>query len=130
MIRLLIVDDRPAVRRGLKMCLEIEPDITIVGEAGDGKTALALVQILHPDVVLMDVAMPEMDGLATTTALRVLEPLASVVIHTVHDDAATRERALAAGAVAIVAKRRCGEDLAPAIREAAAGSSLGGFGGP
>jgi DNA-binding NarL/FixJ family response regulator len=101
------------------MCLEIEPDITIVGEAGDGKTALALVETLHPDVVLMDVEMPDMDGVATTAALRALEPLASVVIHTVHDDAATRARALAAGAVAVVAKRRCGDDLAPAIRTAA-----------
>lgn len=101
------------------MCLEVEPDITIVGEAGDGKTALALVQILHPDVVLMDVAMPEMDGIAATAALRALEPLVSVVIHTVHDDAATRAQALAAGAVTVVAKRRCGDDLAPAIRKAA-----------
>jgi len=101
------------------MCLEIEPDISIVGEADDGKAALALAQAVHPDVVLMDVAMPGIDGIAATAALHALAPHVAIVIHTVHDDATTRVRALAAGAFAVVAKRRCGEDLAPAIREAA-----------
>lgn len=102
------------------MCLAIEPDFAVIGEAGDAKTALALAQAARPDVVLMDVAMPDMDGIAAAGALRAIAPEAAVIIHTLHDDAATRTRALAAGAVAVIAKRRCGEDLAPAIREALA----------
>lgn len=102
------------------MCLTMEPDIIIVGEAGDGKTALDMAQAVRPDVVLLDVAMPDMDGITAAAALRTLVPETAAVIHTIHDDAATRTRALAAGAVAVIAKRRCGEDLAPAIRGAAA----------
>lgn len=120
MIRLLIVDDRPAIRQGLRMCLALEPDIALVGEAGDGKTGLALAQTLRPDVVLMDIAMPGMDGITAAAALRTLVPEIAVIVHTIHDSPATRARAVNAGAAALVAKGLCPEKLVPTIREAAA----------
>src|SRR5437763_16909226 len=87
MIRVVLVDDQPLVRQGLRMRLALEPDISVVGEAGDGATALSLAQDGSPDVVVMDVAMPGMDGIAATAALRRLAPRIAVVIHTLHDDA-------------------------------------------
>ena len=70
MIRLLLVDDQQGVRQGLRMRLTLEPDITVVGEANTGEQVLALVQSLAPDIVLMDVEMPGMDGIAATAALQ------------------------------------------------------------
>src|SRR5438094_241611 len=70
MIRLLLVDDQQAVRRGLGLRLHLESDMQVVGEASTGKEALSLAQALTPDVVLMDLEMPEMDGIETTAALR------------------------------------------------------------
>ena len=119
MIRLLLVDDQPAVRRGLGMRLHMEPDIQIVGEASTGTEALSKVQALSPDVVLMDVEMPEMDGIEATTSLCMANPQSAVVILSIHDDALTRRRAQAAGAVAFVEKRGATDTLLAAIRQAA-----------
>jgi DNA-binding NarL/FixJ family response regulator len=119
MIRLLLVDDQPAVRRGLLMRLHLEPDIQIVGEASTGREALRLAQSLAPDVVLMDVEMPEMDGIEATAALRLAISQSAVVILSIHDDAQTRGRAQAAGAVAFVEKRGTTDSLLAAIRQAA-----------
>jgi chemotaxis response regulator CheB len=80
MIRLLLVDDQPAVRRGLGIRLHLEPDIQIVGEASTGREALSMVQALSPDVVLMDVEMPEMDGIEATAALRMADSRSAVVM--------------------------------------------------
>ncbi len=120
MIRLLIVDDRAAIRQGLRMCLALEPDIAVVGEAGDAKSALVLAQSLRPDVVLMDIAMPGMDGIAAVAALRTLAPEIAAVVHTIYDNPANRARAAKAGATTLLVKGRCPERLAPTIREAAA----------
>ncbi len=120
MIRVLLVDDQPAVRRGLLMRLHLEPDIQIVGEASTGREALHLAQSLAPDVMLMDVEMPEMDGIEATAALRLAASQSAVVILSIHDDAQTRGRAQAAGAVAFVEKRGATETLLAAIRQAAA----------
>jgi two-component system response regulator NreC len=122
MIRLLLVDDQPAVRQGLGILLHLEPDIQIVGEASTGKEALALAQTLIPDVVLMDLAMPGMDGIEATAALRRVVPQSAVVILSIYDDAQTRGWARAAGAVAFVEKRGATEILLSAIRQAAAQS--------
>jgi DNA-binding NarL/FixJ family response regulator len=119
MIRLLLVDDQPAVRRGLLMCLRLEPDIQVVGEASTGREALGMALTLAPDVVLMDVEMPEMDGIEATAALCLARSQSAVVILSIHDDVQTRRRAQAAGAVAFVEKRGATDDLLAAIRRAA-----------
>jgi DNA-binding NarL/FixJ family response regulator len=119
MIRLLLVDDQPAVRRGLGMRLHLEPDIQVVGEASTGKEALLLAQELAPDVVLMDVEMPDMDGIEATAALRTAASQSAVVILSIHDDGQTRHRAQVAGAVAFVEKRGAADQLLAAIRQAA-----------
>jgi DNA-binding NarL/FixJ family response regulator len=120
MIRVLVVDDQSVVRRGLRVRFHLEPDLQVVGEASTGREALSLAQTLTPDVVLMDIAMPEMDGIETTAALRRMAPQSVVVILSIHDDAQTRERAQAAGAVAFVEKRGATDALLSAIRLAAA----------
>jgi DNA-binding NarL/FixJ family response regulator len=118
-IRLLLVDDRPAIRRGLRIWLALEPNMEVVGEASDGAEAISLARALHPDVVLMDVEMPGMDGVSATAALRSVVPQSAVVILTLYDDAATRTRAREAGAAAFVAKHRIEETLLAEIRRVA-----------
>ena len=118
-IRLLLVDDQPTVRRGLAMRLALEPDFLVVGEAGDGEEALALVQACTPDVVLMDVEMPKMDGIAVTQVLGTLVPSSAVVIMSIHDDVTTRTRAKIAGAFAFLGKNGATETLLATIRQAA-----------
>jgi DNA-binding NarL/FixJ family response regulator len=120
MIRMLLVDDQSVVRRGLRARFYLEADLQIVGEACTGREALALAQALTPDVVLMDVEMPEMDGIEATAVLRSVVPQSVVVILSIYDDAQTRGRAQAAGAVAFVEKRGATETLLSAIRQAAA----------
>jgi DNA-binding NarL/FixJ family response regulator len=118
-IRLLLVDDRPAVRTGLRIWLALEPNLEVVGEASDGAETISLARALHPDVVLMDLLMPGMDGISATAALRSVVPQSAVVILTLYDDAATRTRAQEAGAAAFVAKHRMEETLLAEIRRVA-----------
>lgn len=119
MIRVLLVDDQPVVRRGLRERFHLEPDMQVVGEASTGKEALNLAQTLTPDVVLMDIEMPDMDGIEATAALRRVVPQSAVVILSIHGDAQTRGQAQAAGAVAFVEKRGATDSLLVAIRQAA-----------
>jgi DNA-binding NarL/FixJ family response regulator len=118
-IRVFLVDDQPAIRAGLRMRLALEPDVIVVGEAADGREALAKAAELSPDVVVMDVGLPCLDGIAATSALVAGAPRTSVVILTLRDDAATREQARAAGAAAFVAKHDADGALLAAIRRAA-----------
>jgi len=120
MIKLLLVDDQPIVRQGLRMRLMLEPDITVVGEASSGEQALVLVESLAPDIVLMDVEMPAMDGIATTAAMRTSTSQSAVVMLSIHDDVHTRARARAAGAAAFVEKSGTLEVLLATIRQTAA----------
>jgi len=119
MIRVLLVDDQSVVRRALRVRFHLEPDLELVGEASTGTEALTLAQTLTPDVVLMDIEMPEMDGIEAITALRRVVPQSVVVILSIHDDAQTRGRAQAAGAAAFVEKRGATDALLSAIRQAA-----------
>jgi DNA-binding NarL/FixJ family response regulator len=101
------------------MRLALEPDILVVGEANNGEEALALAQTCSPDVVLMDVEMPKMDGITATQALHTLAPSSAVVVMSIHDDAATQTRAQAAGAFAFISKSGAIESLLSAILQAA-----------
>jgi len=126
-IRVLLADDQPTIRQGLRLRLDLEPDIDVVGEASDGNDAVALASVLRPDVVIMDVRMPHLDGIDATYALRVQSPGSAVVILSLHDDAGTRNRARRAGAAAFVAKHEADHSLLNAIRDAAAtGNRHGG----
>jgi DNA-binding NarL/FixJ family response regulator len=119
MIRLVLVDDQPGVRQGLRMLLTVEPDMTVVGEASNGREARILVQRFTPDVVLMDVEMPEMDGIEAAAMIHASTPQSAVVMLSIHDDASTRARAYAAGAAAFVTKSGAIEVLVATIRQTA-----------
>jgi|SRR5450755_1789758 len=119
MIRLLLVDDQPAVLRGLRVRFHLEPDIQVVGEASTGREALTMARTLMPDVVLLDIEMPGMDGIEATATLHTVVPQSAVVILSIHTDRQTRVRAQAAGAVAFVEKRGTADMLLVAIRQAA-----------
>jgi DNA-binding NarL/FixJ family response regulator len=119
MIRILLVDDQPAIRCGLRMRLGLEPDMHIVAEAGCGADALRLSQMLHPDVVVMDVEMPGLDGIQTAEKLRTLTPGSAVVMLSIHDNTTIQARALEAGAAAFVGKHGSTDAVVAAIRRAA-----------
>jgi DNA-binding NarL/FixJ family response regulator len=123
MIRLLLVDDHPAVLQGLRMRLELERDLVVAGGARDGQTAVELALAQSPDVIVLDLDMPGMDGLATAAALRALAPCAAIVILSIHGEMAARVRALAAGAIGFVEKTGGIEPLLEAIRQAAQGKA-------
>ncbi|MEW6286168.1 MAG: response regulator transcription factor [Chloroflexota bacterium] len=116
MISLVIADDQPAVREGLRMRLSIEADMQIVGEAQNGVEALEVTTHLHPNIVLMDLEMPHMDGLAATRALQSLAPECCVILLTIHDDETTRKRAREVGAAGFVSKHADDSVLLDAIR--------------
>jgi NarL family two-component system response regulator LiaR len=120
-IRVLIVDDHDVVRRGLAGFLSLDPELEVVGEAEDGAEAVRLARELRPDVVLMDLVMPEMDGIAATQIIRRELPDTEVVALTsVLEDAAV-VGAMRAGAIGYLLKDTRVEELARAVRAAAAG---------
>lgn len=115
-IRLLLVDDHQIVRAGLRMLFAAEPDMEIVAEAGSGAEALELVQQTHPDVVIMDVAMPGMNGIEATRKIKELDPNAAVLALTMHEDEQYFFEMLDAGASGYIPKRAAPDDLVAAIR--------------
>jgi DNA-binding NarL/FixJ family response regulator len=119
MISVLLVDDDVLVRQGLRMRLELEQDLVIAGEAGDGRQGLELAQSLHPKVVVMDLRMPGMDGITATERLHEIAPKVAVVVLSNRDDREARERARAAGAAAFVGKLASAEHLLSEIRRVA-----------
>lgn len=123
-IHILICDDHPVVRAGLQGMLANYPDLVLVGEASHGAEALELVEQLHPHVVLMDLQMPVMDGVAATAQIRVRFPQTYVLILTTYDTDANILRAIEAGATGYLLKDTPREDLFRAIRAAARGESL------
>lgn len=125
MIRVLIVDDQEMVRTGFRMILAGESDIEVVADASNGREAIALAARLRPDVALMDIRMPVLDGLAATAGILAEPDCATrVVILTTFDDDAYVYDALAAGASAFLLKDAAAERLVEAIRVVAAGDSI------
>ena len=124
MIRVLLVDDQTLVRQGIQLLLEIEADIQVVGQAVNGREALRLVEALQPDVVLMDVRMPEMDGVAATREISARFPDTGVIILTTFEDDEFVFGGLEAGARGYLLKDISSEEMAEAIRKVAAGDAL------
>jgi DNA-binding NarL/FixJ family response regulator len=123
-IRVLIVDDHPVVRSGLLGLLGVETDIVIVGEAGDGEEALARVAALAPDVVLMDLRMPRLDGVGATARITAEFPASRVLILTTYDTDADIVRAVEAGASGYLLKDTPRVQLVAAVRAAARGETV------
>jgi DNA-binding NarL/FixJ family response regulator len=123
-ISVLLVDDEALVRVGLRMILETADDVTVVGEAEDGRTAIDAASRLRPDVVLMDIRMPRLDGLAATVALRAREHPPTVVVLTTFDTDDYVFRALEAGATGFLLKDTPPTELLRAVRLAARGDSM------
>lgn len=124
MIRLLIVDDHPVVRGGLRGTFADAEDITVVGEAGDGAEGIERATALTADVVLMDLRMPRMDGVAATAALRERAPDARVLILTTFDSESDVLPAIEAGAIGYLLKDALPDELLRAVRAAARGESV------
>ena len=120
-VRVLIADDHSVVRQGLRMFLSLDPEIEIVGEAADGEEAIHLARELHPDVVLMDLVMPGMGGVAATRMIRAEVPDVEVIALTsvLADEAVTG--AIRAGAIGYLLKNTEADELLRAIKSAAAG---------
>jgi len=123
-IRVLLVDDQRLMREGLRTLLELEPDLQVAGEAGDGQAALDAYAAIEPDVVLMDIRMPGMDGVEATRRMRERWPGARVIILTTFDDDASVFEGLRAGALGYLLKDVSGHDLAEAVRTVAGGGAL------
>jgi DNA-binding NarL/FixJ family response regulator len=122
--RILLADDHPMVRRGLRMVLDAEPDLVVVAEAGDGAAAVALHAAHQPDVTLMDLRMPTMDGIAAMRAIRAATPDARILAVTTYEGDVDIHRALDAGASGYLIKDMLAEDIVSAVRAAAAGKRV------
>jgi two-component system, NarL family, response regulator NreC len=120
-IRLLLVDDHQVVRSGLRMLLSNESDVEIVGEVGTAREALDAVKSLLPNVVLMDIGLPDLSGIDATREIKRTNPEVAVVALTIHEDEEYFFKMLEAGAGGYVPKRAAPEELLTAIRAAAAG---------
>ena len=119
--RIVLADDHHVVRRGLKTLLEAEPDFDVIGEASDGLEAADLVERLQPDVLVLDMVMPGLNGVEVTRRAAKHSPQTRIVILSMYDNEAYVLEALRAGAKAYVLKRSTSEELVRAIREAIAG---------
>lgn len=114
-IRVLLVDDHAILRAGLQRLLSEEEDIEIVGEAGDGREAIQKVQELHPDIVLMDIGMPVMNGMEATKQIKKRDQEVKILVLTMHDNEEYLFRVLQAGAAGYVLKKAADSDLVNAI---------------
>jgi DNA-binding NarL/FixJ family response regulator len=122
-IRVLLVDDHEVVRQGLRSLLESQPDIEVIGEASNGRAAVECSHRLRPQVVIMDLSMPEMNGLLATQAIKERHPETAIVALTRHDDAAFVDELRKAGASAYVLKQSVSRELLDAVRVTAVGGT-------
>jgi DNA-binding NarL/FixJ family response regulator len=123
-INVVVADDQAAVREGLVLLLDLLDDVTVVGSAADGEEALRLVAAHNPDVVLMDLRMPRLDGVAATARIRAEYPATQVVVLTTYAEDADILAALGAGALGYLTKDAGRVQIAQAVRAAAAGQSV------
>lgn len=120
-IRVFLADDHAVVRDGLRLLLQAHPGIDVVGDAGDGKEVVRLVAALKPDIVVMDVAMPGMNGIEATRRIQEVCPSARVIMLSMHSSPEYAIRALEAGARGYVLKESAGQEVARAVRAVADG---------
>ena len=123
-IQIVIVDDHPLFRRGIRWSLESEHDLLVVGEAGDGQSAIQQIDMLIPDVVLIDINMPQMSGLEVTRVIKRRHPQTGVVILTAHEDDEQLFHAIRVGAAAYATKDIEADELIRLIRRVARGEYL------
>lgn len=114
--RILLTDDHAILRAGLRLLIDNQPDLEVVGEAGNGQEALDKAKALQPDLILLDLSMPEVDGLSVLPKLIAALPQAHILILTMHDDVTHLRQALDAGAAGYVLKRAVDQELLIAIR--------------
>jgi DNA-binding NarL/FixJ family response regulator len=122
--RVLLVDDHPVVREGLRGMINAEDDLTVVGEAGSGAEAVALAESLCPDVILMDLRMPDVDGVTATERILAASPSIRIVVVTTYESDADILRAVEAGAAGYLLKDASRRELADAVRDAARGKTV------
>ena len=122
-LRILLAEDHPVMREGLRMLVDRQANMEVVGEADTGVTAVKLTQQLRPDVVVMDVSMPELNGLKATETLTALVPGTKVLILTRHAESSYVQQLLRSGANGYVLKQSAAEELVRAIRRVAAGQT-------
>lgn len=123
-VKLLLVDDHKLFREGLRRILELEPDLKVVGEAGTGRIALEKLTVCDPDVVLMDINMPDMNGVEATRAIKELFPSIAVLVLSIHDDRGYLLEVLKSGASGYLLKDVDPDRLIEAIRDVAKGGSI------
>ena len=124
MIRVVVVDDHALLRDGTRRILEAHPDLQVVGEAASGEVALALVNQLHPDVVLMDISLPEMNGIEVARRLTQDHPDVRVLMVSAYDEDVYIRGALEAGAAGYLSKTAPGDELVQAVRAVAGGTNV------
>lgn len=123
-ITVLIADDHMIVREGIRKLLESESDIEVIGEADTGRKTVAMVQTLHPDVVIMDIAMPQMNGLEATRQILQVDPGVKVLILSAHSDDAYVESVMSLGAAGYLIKQTSAHILTVAVREVLKGNTF------
>jgi NarL family two-component system response regulator LiaR len=126
-IRVIVIDDHPLFRQSIRNVLEKEPDIQVIGEGGDGEEAVRLTAELQPDIVLMDITMPNMDGLEATRQIKAAYPHIAVLVLTIHSDDQHIIGILEAGAAGYLTKSVFSEEVVQAVRGVAAGEMILSF---